>query len=174
MLAVVVAAALSGVFPIGPAATAEPAPGFSLNLAWLGLGGVLIVVLLVAVSAGPTWRATRLRWSEGARAGHPYRVVEAVAHGGASPAAVVGVGMAIGTVPGRRSFQRLSLAGSVVAVSLLVGAVVFGASLHHLLDVPVSYGWRWDAVVSMDASDHEPTGAGPAVPGHGPDAGRDR
>jgi hypothetical protein len=151
-VAVVVAAALSGTFPIGPAATAEPSPGFSINVAWLLLGGAFAALALTAAAAGPTWRASRFLSDGPGNPAHSRRLVDVVSRSGGSPAAVVGVGMAIGTAPGRRSLQRLSIAGSIVAVGLLVGAVVFGTSLRHLLDEPVSYGWRWDAVASLDAS----------------------
>jgi putative ABC transport system permease protein len=151
-VAAVVAAALSGAFPIGPAATAEPSPGFSINVAWLLLGGAFAALALTAAAAGPTWRASRFLSDGPGNPAHSRRLVDVVSRSGGSPAAVVGVGMAIGTAPGRRSLQRLSIAGSIVAVGLLVGAVVFGTSLRHLLDEPVSYGWRWDAVASLDAS----------------------
>jgi hypothetical protein len=66
--------------------------------------------------------------------------------------------MALETGRGRRSVPlRLSLLGSVVGVGLLVGAVVFGASLRNLLDRPDSYGWRWDATTSIDIPDPSQT-----------------
>ena len=172
---VVVAAALSGAFPIGPAATAEPSPGFSLNVAWVVLGGVAAVVRSSPLP--PDRRGgRRASASAGARDRRvPYRVVDVVARGGAQPGRRGRGGHgASAPAPGRRSLQRLSLAGSIVAVGLLVGAVVFGASLHHLLDVPVSYGWRWDAVASLDASDDEPVGRDAAVPRDRARPARDR
>jgi hypothetical protein len=153
-VAIAVAIAASGVFPVGPAATAEPSPGFHVNVAWILVGWLAIVALLVLTVAFPAWRASRLGVGESAAAVRRSRVVETLARSGAAPTAVVGVRMALETGRGRRSVPlRLSLLGSVVGIGLLVGAVVFGASLRNLLDRPDSYGWRWDATTSIDIPD---------------------
>jgi ABC-type antimicrobial peptide transport system permease subunit len=43
--------------------------------------------------------------------------------------------------------SRSLVVGAVVAITALVGAVTFGASLTSLVDEPRLYGWNWDAVV---------------------------
>ena len=153
-IAIAIAIAASGVFPVGPAATAEPSPGFHINVAWIVVGWLAIVALLLLAVAYPAWRASRLGVGESAAAVRRSRVVETLARSGAAPTAVVGVRMALETGRGRRSVPlRLSLLGSVVGIGLLVGAVVFGASLRNLLDRPDSYGWRWDATTAIDIGD---------------------
>jgi hypothetical protein len=67
---------------------------------------------------------------------------------GAWPAAGVGAHFAI--EPGRGADAvplRSTVFGAVVALVALVGALVFGASLHHLLGTPRLYGWNWDVTM---------------------------
>src|SRR5207247_1256890 len=56
VIAVGLAFLTSPLFPIGPARLAEPDLGFSLNVAFLGLGFAGIVLSLLAVAAYPAWR----------------------------------------------------------------------------------------------------------------------
>jgi hypothetical protein len=46
-----------------------------------------------------------------------------------------------------RAPVRAILTGSVVAVTALVAALVFGASLTGLVNDPAKYGWDWDLVI---------------------------
>jgi ABC-type lipoprotein release transport system permease subunit len=155
-IAVGVAVALSPLFPIGPAATAEPHPGLAANVAWLAFGWALLTVSLTLASAWPAWRATAApsaASTERASTGRS-RVVAALANVGAPASAMAGVRMALEPGRGARAVPvRSAVLGSVVALGLLVAAAVFGGSLRHLLDAPASYGWTWSASVDLEPSD---------------------
>ena len=133
--AVVVAIALSGRAPVGPARAAEPSPGLDLNATYLLLGAIAIPILLVAVLAVPLWRAgvngdfraTGRSSFAGAR----------LAAAGAGPVPVVGVGMAV----------RPLLLGVTGVLAGLIGALVFASGLSGLLDSPPHYGWAWDHLI---------------------------
>src|SRR5205814_9961391 len=45
---------------------------------------------------------------------------------------------------------RAALLGSVAAVTAVVSAVVFGASLDGLVSHPVRYGWTWDVLIQAE------------------------
>jgi hypothetical protein len=47
---------------------------------------------------------------------------------------------------------RTTIAGAVVAISAIVLALSFGASLHHLVDTPRLYGQNWDVQFGDDFS----------------------
>src|SRR5262249_20797827 len=53
--------------------------------------------------------------------------------------------LTFGPGPGGNSRPaRPSIAGTVVALVVLVGSLVFGASLSNLVSHPALYGWTWD------------------------------
>ena len=154
VLAVVIAIAASPLMPIGPARLAEPYPGIDVNLAVLGAGLALITGLPLLLLAAVVWR-------NAARAAGP--------PGPASPAGPAGasrLGAALGrlgSVPGsigvRMAFEpghgraavpvRSALAGTIVAVTSVVAALVFGASLIHLVSTPRLYGQRWQQELDL-------------------------
>jgi ABC-type lipoprotein release transport system permease subunit len=165
-IAIAVAVALSPLFPIGPAAIAELRPGVEVNVAWLACGWGFLTVCLVSASAWPAWRATKadLAPTAGARRGGRSRLVTALASAGAPPASVAGVRMALEPGRGRGAVPvRSAVAGSVVALALLVAAAVFGTSMRRLLDAPAAYGWTWSA--SADLAPGDPSQL-PAVDGY--------
>ena len=45
---------------------------------------------------------------------------------------------------------RATLTGSAAAVTAVVAAVVFGASLTGLLQHPVQYGWNWNVLLQAE------------------------
>src|SRR5207249_1359025 len=57
VIATIVAAATSPLFPTGLARVAEPHVGFHLDVVALGLGALAIIVLVAILSALPAWRA---------------------------------------------------------------------------------------------------------------------
>jgi hypothetical protein len=59
--------------------------------------------------------------------------------------AAAGIWLAFGPGSGGNSRPaRPSISGTVVALVVLVGSLVFGASLSNLVSHPALYGWTWD------------------------------
>jgi hypothetical protein len=50
----------------------------------------------------------------------------------------------------RPAVVRASLVGSAVAVTAVVMAAVFGASLNGLVSHPARYGWNWDLLIEAE------------------------
>ena len=155
VIAVAVAVAASPLMPIGPARLAEPAPGVDVNLAVLGVGLAVIVVLPLAVLVPSAWRAA-------GRARGPLGVAEPAGSARASWAgAVLGLaGSVAGSVGVRMAFEpgrgrtavpvRSALAGTVVAVAAVVAAAVFGTSLIALVGTPHQYGQNWNQEFDLE------------------------
>jgi putative ABC transport system permease protein len=144
-VAVVIAIASSPLMPIGPARIAEPDPGFAVNAGILGLGFVGVIVLLLAITLVPTWRAASgLLEREG---GGRSRLARTVGEASLPPSTGIGIGMALEPGRGRNSVPvRSALVGAILAVAAGVTSVIFGANLDHLVKTPELYGWRWDAI----------------------------
>ncbi len=148
VLAVVIAAAASPLLPLGSAGLAEPHPGIAINLAILGAGFALIVLL-------PVLLALPVGWSAAGQQAGPQGVAEfgAVASGrgvgarlglaGLLPGAI-GVRMALEPGRGRTAVPvRSALIGTILALTAVVAALVFGASMARLVGSPERYGQRW-------------------------------
>jgi ABC-type lipoprotein release transport system permease subunit len=155
----VIAVAVSSALPTGVARIAEPNPGPEVDVLVVGLGATATVVVVTALGAWAAWRAAAAKpdapasGDQGVRR-RPSGVARALtAVGGWPLPATVGVRMAL--EPGRGPSAvpvRTTLAGVVLGVGALVGALTFGASLAHLLDSPRLYGQTWDLQLE-DASD---------------------
>jgi hypothetical protein len=149
---VVVAAALSSVFPIGLAAIAEPHPGFSIDVTTLAIAVTLSVLVIVAAAAWPNWHAAvGSSWAI-----RPTEVdsgrsrAAALARTSGAPATVVaGIGFALERGRGRFAVPvRSTIAASVIGIATLAAAVVFSSSLSGLVATPRLYGVHWDAIIS--------------------------
>jgi hypothetical protein len=158
VLAAGLAIALSPVFPLGLARTAEPDPGVRVDaIAVLG-GAIVVVAVTAALGAFAAWRATRTsRASARVRVG-AVGLSTALGRSPLPVPAATGVRMALQGGRGATMLPaRSTIAGAVIAVAALVGAVTFGAGLARLLDTPRLFGWNWDATVGdgygMDAYD---------------------
>jgi ABC-type lipoprotein release transport system permease subunit len=145
LLAVCVAVLLSPAAPIGNLARkAEPHPGMSVDVLIVGAGAAATFVLVLVSGALPAWRA--IRRPEGGESGRASPIVERLARAGFPPTAVSGVRLAL--EPGRGSTAvpvRATIAGAVIAVAVIAGALTFGASFNRLVDTPRLYGQNWDA-----------------------------
>lgn len=145
LLAVVTAIAASSLFPRGLAQRAEPDPGVHADVLVLTLGGLLTFLALgvwVVV-------ASRLRSAAhvpvSGRAPLSSRIAEL---GGLGAAASAGVRFALQRGRGARATPNASsVTAAVVGFTGVVGVVVFGASLGHLLATPALAGAPWDAEV---------------------------
>jgi ABC-type antimicrobial peptide transport system permease subunit len=148
VLAVGVAVAASPLMPIGPARLAEPQPGVEVNLAILGVGFAVIMLLPLAVLVPEAWRASGrahgpLGVAEPAEPARPSRLGSALGRAGSVPGAI-GVRMAFEPGRGRTAVPvRSALVGTIVAVAAVTAAAVFGASLIALVSTPHQYGQNW-------------------------------
>ncbi len=153
--AVAVAVAASPLMPIGPARLAEPQPGVEVNLAILGAGFAAIAVLPLLVLVPAAWRAA-------ARAQGPLGVAEPAAPARASRVGSAlglagsttgGIGVRMAFEPGRGRTAvpvRSALAGTVVAITAVVAALAFGASLIGLVGTAHRYGQNWDQELDLN------------------------
>src|SRR5271157_921733 len=154
VVAVGVAVAASPLMPIGPARLAEPTPGVEVNLAVLGIGFAIIVVLPLAVLVPQAWRAAGraqgpLGVAEPVGPARPSRLGSALGLAGSVPGSI-GVRMAFEPGRGRTAVPvRSALAGTIVAVAAVVAAVVFGASLIALVGTPHQYGQNWNQELDL-------------------------
>jgi ABC-type lipoprotein release transport system permease subunit len=148
--AVALALALSPVFPVGLARIAEPYPGLDADLPVLAVGLAGTVALVVAVAAGPTWRAAgRVSGLALTPAGGRRSRVARVTAGLRPVSCAVGVRLALQRGSGRTALPVSStLAGAALGVSALTTALVFAASFTHLASTPRLYGTTWNASVS--------------------------
>jgi ABC-type antimicrobial peptide transport system permease subunit len=138
-VAAVTAAAASPFFPRGIARIAEPHPGFSLDMAVVGIGTAAMFVATALLQAIPAWRATA---ASGER--------EASTQVRSRPS-VAGVRLALEPGRGRSAVPvRTSIVGVTLGIAGLVAAVTFGTSLDHLLHTPRLYGVTWDVQVSAE------------------------
>jgi hypothetical protein len=147
-LAVPLAYGLSAFMPIGLARRAEVSPGLSFDAAAV-LGGAALLGLLLAGRAA-------LAAPRAARAGARGWVAALPRVGAAgrlagwrlSPAAMSGIRMAFEPGRGRAAVPaRAAIAGSIAALAAVLAALVFAASLSHVIGDPAVAGWDWDVAV---------------------------
>jgi len=149
-IAVGLAFLASPIFPVGPARLAEPHPGFSANVAFLGLGWFGILVALLAVTAYPAWRGASavagvLGIAEIGGAERPSRIARAAARTASAPTVATGVRMALEPGHGRTAVPvRTALVGLVAAIAAVAAAFTYATSLNRLVETPRLYGWNWD------------------------------
>jgi hypothetical protein len=167
LLGAVGAVALSGLFPMGVAAKVEPRPGLNANIGLLVLGalGFAVIATIVAVTASA--RATRAVERTPGVPLHPSRVATAIATTGAPAPVVVGTRMALEPGRGRSALPvRSTFVAAIVAVTGIVAAFTFGASLDRLTNTPARYGWTAnvaietfdntkDALIARAVANHE-------------------
>ena len=152
VLSVAIAAAISPLFPFGLAGDAEPHPGFAFDPTTLTIGALLTFGAVFACGAWSTWRLARsaaLAARPARRRRQPSRIMAASRSSGAPVTTTTGIAFAVETGRGRTAVPvRTTIAAAVIGIAALTGAVVFSASLGHLLDTPSLYGVTWDANVS--------------------------
>lgn len=149
--AVAIAVALSPLFPLGLARTAEPDPGVRFDVPAVLTGAVIVTAVVGVLAAVAGWRmarSVRVAARDTRGRARVSRIGGMFVRGGFSPPAVAGVRMAL--EPGRGATAvpaRTTLAGAAIGIAALAGALTFGAGLQHLLDTPRLYGWNWDVTV---------------------------
>ena len=153
LVALVVAVAISPLFPLGVAERAEIDPGVDVDALVLLPGGLVLLAVLVGWCAATMRRVgrpaapvplRRPRWAE--------RVATAV------PNPIATMGLRASLAPGgdsRATPVRAALAGLSLAVAAVAATVTFGANLDDLVETPAEYGWGWDAMVALPNEDWE-------------------
>ena len=150
-VAVALAFALSPLLPVGLAGLAEPHPGLDADGLVLATGGLATILVTVAGASPSAWRM--------AATGHApdavpvvrgrRRPLASLIGGSRSAPRMMGVRLALQPGAGPTALPvRSTIGGAVVGVAGLSAALVFSASLSHLLATPRLYGVAWDAVVS--------------------------
>jgi hypothetical protein len=140
------AIAVSPLAPIGPVRLFDPARGVQADWLVLGGGGASLLLLLTAVL---TWLARRaVRHGGDVRPAQSSVLVRLATSAGLPVTVIAGIRHALERGSGRvRAPVRATLTGSVIAVTALVAALVFGASLTGLYNNPAKQGWTWDLLV---------------------------
>jgi hypothetical protein len=157
-LAVAGAVAVSPLAPVGPVRQFDPSRGIRADGLVLGAGAAVLLLALLGLLAVSAFQSVR-RHESGVGVGSS-AVARAAATAGLPAAAVVGTRNALEPgAAGRAVPVRSALLGSIAAVTAVVAAVVFNASLGGLASHPARYGWDWDLVIQAEASYH------PFIPG---------
>ena len=157
----VLGVALSPLLPVGLAGVAEPHPGIYADVPVLAAGLAAAVLVTAGCAAWPGWRAAAERPL--ATLAEPSQrrrmVVPRLAAAGPVPLAM-GIRLALHRGAGRTAVPvRSAVASAAVGVAALSAAIVFAASLSHLLASPALYGVTWHAAVTNNSG----TGPGPVV-----------
>ena len=159
VLASIVAALASPLFPTGVARVAEPNPGFHVDVVAIGVGALAILAITAMFSVVPAWRAATRQATAGAVDAERHSgVAAAIAKTGIPATGATGVRMALERGRGRTAVPvRTAIAGVTVGIAALTAALTFGASLNHLLDTPRLYGVTWNvqAYANVEFSTHK-------------------
>jgi hypothetical protein len=144
LLAVVAAAAVSPLAPLGQLHRLEPDPGVSFDWTVLGTGAAFFLLALSSAAVVLAYAEVSARSRQ--RSAPARRPAAAAAARLILPAtATTGIGFAFEPGSGRDPRPaRPSISGTIVALIILVGSLVFGASLSNLVSHPALYGWAWD------------------------------
>lgn len=148
VLGAIGAVAVSPLFPLGVARSAEPDPGRLVDTGVLVVG-VPTLVLLVAVTAYLASRHAARRVESRNRTSP---VSAMASRAGARPAIVVGLSLADDRGRGR-SVIRTAVVGAAVAVAGVCAVAILAASLTDVLDRPDRFGWPWTAKPDLDSED---------------------
>lgn len=147
LIAVVAAVVLSPLTPLGPVRPVYPSAGVAFDWTVLGSGAVVLLVVLTALSVFLSRREVRGVGTSRANASgkRGSSLVRSVANSGLPVSVVTGVRFAIEPGRGRNAAPvRSALSGAVLAVTVLISTVTFGASLNSLVSHANLYGWNWD------------------------------
>lgn len=145
LLAAMIGTCAAALEPAGSARRFEPDPGWRVDPVVVVVGGLAVTAAVVAVAAFTAWRSGRDRLPSAPSARSRWWAL--VPHARGWPLA--GVAFALSSGGARRQVPvRMSLAGCVVGIAGLVGAVTFDASLDRLVDTPSRQGWTGDLAIA--------------------------
>jgi hypothetical protein len=139
--------------PIGLARVAEPDPGFAFDPLMYLIGACLTLAGVLLATAIPAWRASGHAWAARSASSTGWSGARA----GVLPvAASTGIRMAFSA--GRRGDAvpvRSAVLGSMIGIGALVAALIFAASLQHLIHTPRLSGYTWDTTITAEESGGE-------------------
>ena len=148
---IAVAFLLSPLMPIGTPRIAEPDPGFAFDGLAVGLGAAATLLLVPLLAAIPSWRAAFRSSAAGrstAGVARPSRLAVGASRASRSPATVAGLRLALEPGRGRTAVPiRSTILSVAFGVAAVVGALVVGKSLIHLIATPELTGFTYDAIV---------------------------
>ncbi len=174
MLAVAVAMALSPLTPLGPVRAVDPDSGVAFDWSVLGFGFLTLIVVLGAFAVNHARRELRRVTSRRiAEAWKPEpRWLRSAAVSGLPISTVTGLRFALDPGQGRNTTPvRSAMLGAVLAVTVLVTTITFGASLDSLVSRPALYGWNWNYAMlsSFAGAEDLPAAQTAALLNHDPD-----
>jgi FtsX-like permease family len=149
-VAVVLAFAISPLLPLGLAGVAEPHPGLDADGLVLALGGLTTALVTVAGASPSAWQVAARGHAPDAVPATRGRRPPVVSRIGGLRSAPRTVGVRLALQPGAGPTAlpvRSTIGGAVAGVAALSAAMVFSASLSHLLATPRLYGVAWDALI---------------------------
>ena len=155
VVAVGIAIAASPLMPIGPARLAEPKPGVEINVAMLAIGFAVFALLPLLLTIPAVSRAALRALGppgsdESGKEQQSSRFAGWLSRVGGPVVGIIGVRMAFEQGRGRRAVPvRSTLVGTVIAITAVVAALVFGANLNHLVSTPSLYGQNWDRQIDL-------------------------
>ncbi|MEY2478620.1 MAG: putative transport system permease protein [Actinomycetota bacterium] len=148
-IGVIGAVLLSPLFPAGEVRQLDPDRGVAFDATAVLGGAAVVLLVLVVITILASVRAVR-RTEEVETRARPSRLA---AGAGLGAAASVGLRFALEPGRGRTAVPiRTNLVAVVAAVTVVVAAVGFGASLDRLLARPALYGAPWSGLLAADGA----------------------
>lgn len=147
-LAIGFAALLSLLTPVGPAADAEPSPGFDFDTTIVFGGALVLLVVFIAIGVPPAWNNARVDDHVGALNGSA--TAGWLSARGASNALTTGVRFAL--EPGRGPTAvptRATIIGAVTAITIAAATIVFASSLDRVVNDGRFYGSNFDLALDF-------------------------
>ena len=143
LIAVAVAVPLSALFPIGPAARADPGRSLHVDLFVITLVAAAALAGAIAIGAMASRRTTRR---------HRRAPSSAPGHVAPSLPLTWAIGLHFAFPP--RGNARLLLRSTLIALSTAIvggcAVAVFASSLDELFEHPPRHGWQWDLAVTCN------------------------
>ncbi|MCU1400224.1 MAG: hypothetical protein JWN62_3333 [Acidimicrobiales bacterium] len=144
--AVIVAIVGSPLMPLGPAGSFDGSGGVDIDVAVIGLGVIAMIVAAAIAGAVVISRPTTHTRDRT----HPRhsRVLNRAVLASSSPTFTTGLRMSFeGSRQSRRVPMRSVIAGTAIAVAMLVVALGFASNVRSLTHDPRLYGWNWDVAL---------------------------
>jgi len=153
--AVMLAAALSPLLPLGTARVAEPHPGIAFDATALGIGALGVLLLVGLIGAAVLFSSTSRvgEPSTKTRSERPSSVGNILTRPPLPLVVNTGVRLAVQPGHGRSAVPvRATITAMTIGVGAVAAALTFEASLAHLLATPALFGVTFDADVQPNGN----------------------